>query len=838
MPQQPVRLEITNFGGLNIERGALVRPSNTFRLIENWDLVREGGIRKSRGLKLLGPLIPFVDSPQPLEHPIVAFRDYRRTPAEDGVLIAVDKAGVLYSLPLYDEFFIGGFPTLNLLDSGEVSESPFLAIVQGNYNNETIQYLIITLDSQDYPKKYDGTTVTKLGIDRPDKNWTIDSERSIIVRIIETTADEDLGIASNRGHKYRWRFYNPITKHFSSPAPLSDRTGKIRTYVGDTNDTLDELLGQALGVSFGPDSRYVREVRLSIDDPPGADGEQWNDPDVYLDWINNGYTKIRIERTRDGADEFYFLPRLYDRFGCLITDDEGNIDINTGRFQLFGNSESLDYESVSDGYVSLRNPNQSYDWTVNGGAQSGGVLKVKIDTTLDLSAGSQGVAKIIRISNDPTNYCITAAEFDAEISGTVDSWNLTIEPSLQQTPADGAEISFVDLLPVLDEELNPLNTVPPDHANDPPPKASWGAIYQNRLFLVDALDKTRLVFSEVADFQSFPPENVFNFLDEDLAPITAVLASKAIGLVSEGADTKLIVGKERSTAQIAGTGRPEIISSLGGVTTTDFDRRPLHAETGIVAKKAARVVEESLIALTRRGLETLEAQQPQFIGAIIRELTDTIEIEGGFGPSFAVDRKRGQIIAAVRLPDIELVDEGAPDNDQNRLILIRTPFLRGDQGGLISPFTVYTLPTDICCVYESGSGDNVRLLAGGANGLIYELFKDGIQTALIDSQYVDSPVEAVIETQELPVEEKEQRKIFRRVRFDGVDLDENWKISFSVDKGQTFTAEKQMRNDNLIGLTAKTIIIRIKHNGEIKESEELPFLSNMSLEMIPIGRAR
>src|SRR6185369_11160459 len=232
----------------------------------------------------------------------------------------------------------------------------------------------------------------------------------------------------------------------------------------------------------------------------------------------------------------------------------------------------------------------------------------------------------------------------------------------------------------------------------------------------------------------------------------------------------------------------------------------MFAETGIVHKRAAVVVGGYFVGLSRQGIELFEGQQPIFVGTKIRDLIDQVNLLDNFGPCFITHRQDDLLLLGVNLTTPEDVTQPQIDT----IFLMRRP-ITGD-GNFASPFSeMVQLPTRLGVMLETGFGGDVSVVAAGVDGFLYKLFTSGLNGA-------GEIIIGTAETQLLPHDDKESRKMFRRLRFDGnsVFLGSGWAVQFSVD-GSAFTPIRPMLAETLIGLVGRQIVVRMIHNEVVTD---------------------
>lgn len=315
--------------------------------------------------------------------------------------------------------------------------------------------------------------------------------------------------------------------------------------------------------------------------------------------------------------------------------------------------------------------------------------------------------------------------------------------------------------------VNPPGGAPAIDDNNPPPVAVWGAVYQSRYWLVKADLKT-LVFSKIGDFQSFPVDNFFNFANDILDEITAIVALS----------DRMIVNGKNTARQITGT------------DFTTFTLVPIDDRLGSLGRRSATKAGDKIYILTAESLARLSfaAGGPPFIGDHIKPLTDTI-LPASFQSIINMDisAKKGILYFAVQINGLVHCDQ-----------IILADLSRD------SPFSIIKgLPTEVITVrdleFTDGSTD---LVFSGADGFTYRLY---------DNSGGNGSLVAVAETQQLPLVDIDFWKVFQHIYSVGTDL-VDWTAAFSMDGGQTFTSERPVFTKLPIGLDGKEIVVRFTHN--------------------------
>jgi hypothetical protein len=287
-------LETKQFGGLEIEQADLNRTPSSWRLLSGWDQLVSGAIRKTESLLDLG---------FQFDAPILAITNYRRTATSQLFVLGISAVGTIYNLET-------GLPiTFVPIGAGFF---PYVGEMTGLDGTETIKYLVVT--TNDTPYKWNGASApTVIGVSPPPD--------PIRIAVLNLTNSPDRGIPVLVGRRYRYTFWNPATKHESSPSPDSplDPT------------TFESLISPTARVHATPNLPYIAQVALIV--PNGGN------PPVY----GAGYTHMRLYATKDGGDVFFLVRDVVTESGSIspvfaVSDDDG-------AFRIPGN---LIYDGVAD----------------------------------------------------------------------------------------------------------------------------------------------------------------------------------------------------------------------------------------------------------------------------------------------------------------------------------------------------------------------------------------------------------------------------------------------------------------------------------------------------------
>ncbi len=260
-------LEWQGFKGLNIQPDVLLRPYDSFQVLQNVDMFIPGSLRKIVGpLKLGGPY----------GAPIVEMLTYRQLPSTPLIDIGVGTDGNLYDL----------IQNVRLASLGVLPGQPFVCLFPGTGlpTNSAISYLL-ALCANAQPLKFDGVSVTQIGCSSPLTALSLSYLQSAYVA---NAYFMQVGI------QYAWTYFNPQTLHESSPSPVENSS-----IITPTTNT------PALATP------YITQVELQIPTIPPA--------------IGSGYTRIRVYRTRDGGATFFLLPMVYDVNGNDLSDSNDSV---------------------------------------------------------------------------------------------------------------------------------------------------------------------------------------------------------------------------------------------------------------------------------------------------------------------------------------------------------------------------------------------------------------------------------------------------------------------------------------------------------------------------------
>lgn len=285
-------LPVTNLAGLEIELDIQERPVNTWVRLENFDLLVSGALRRIKGLTEL------ID--HKYDTPIIAIRTYRRSPDDPRFILGLSASGGVYNLETGD--LLTQFPTVNYafcgsmtgIDEGLSSDDP-----DGPSTGKLINYFISTTAGFD-PYKWNGiggTPPTRIGVDPPIQ--PAGHAAPLILNGAGVIEDPTKGISILVVRRYQFTYWNPTTRHESSPSP-DNAQGGISNSVGPQSPTVQATINQP----------FFTEIQMNCDGPTA-------------DAAANGYTRVRVYATRDGGQEFFLVPYLIARVqgGAFVTSD-------------------------------------------------------------------------------------------------------------------------------------------------------------------------------------------------------------------------------------------------------------------------------------------------------------------------------------------------------------------------------------------------------------------------------------------------------------------------------------------------------------------------------------
>ena len=821
-PQERL-LELTELTGLDLDRGVLVRPIESFSRLENFDVSTPGSIRKTGGISEFSS--PTLGSGSV----IAGIFDHRNYGTGAYIQAIISSVGRFVNIT-------GGLESFLVQDHNAEQLDPFMVewVWEGTAFVDPINHTVYTRGPNQRPAVfyYDtGTASYKtrdLGVSNPEDDY--DSSKNYHHALVSVyhfaSPDPGKGVyLGSGGRRYTWTWYDSVRKHDSSPAPY---------HLGDANDIYPITAVPGMNIPADIDAGgvifpirkpgsfsiiqpselypYVTEIQLSINE-----GSTWGD-NAAVEQPSYGktgpgdaiYDKIRIWATKDGGDELFLVPKLYDTVGNLLSDNEGAIAVS---------DVSVDPGfpgAMFDGITATL----SNDWVLDG-IHLAGNTSITVKQSGGIT-GSEGTARPVPLF-DRFTVGDNATVYTLDQLTTPTKWELRGDDELQ------VPIQFEDeteihplVIPVTPREalLIPYldSTEEQFGQHNPPPKSSNGAVYQNRLWLVDDDDPNRLWFSLIGDFRNFPSENWFDFISDDEDEITALIIGREQGELIDGIQTRLIVAKAQSSFQI------------GGTSFADFQIAPLLPGVGLVGKHAATVVSGRVVGLTRRGLEIFDDVRPLYFGRQVEVLVDTIvRADQLTMPKMIHSRDRGLGLLMYKDSDATAYNNNILlySTDPKNLLKDKSPFSRIT--GLVD---AEGDPVEMLTMKESGQGDNVNILVAGDDNIIYKLF----------SQV--EPVESIAETQELPDQNREKWKYFDHLRVEGNEDLSEWTVTFTVktDTGTFVIGPVELKRKTLIGTSGYTVKVKFVHNKAIVTSYydggDTVYLHNIALSYTIAGESR
>ena len=347
-------------------------------------------------------------------------------------------------------------------------------------------------------------------------------------------------------------------------------------------------------------------------------------------------------------------------------------------------------------------------------------------------------------------------------------------------------------------------------SNNPPPKALFGAVYQNRLWLVSADEPSKVVFSKVADFSSFPQDNYFTFLSEDADPI--------VGLFMEFAS--LIVSRRTKLSRITGT------------DFTDFTVTHLDQGLGGIGFRLAANANGKMYYTSQQGIFSFAMDAPKFESPNLKTLFDKVNLDvTGTRMMMVDDVRNGVMYTGLRTNYFRSnaeTEEDNPNDGQEEDILLGMDYSEEQPFFVIRGMEMENL---VYCMEQIEQGVEQVIFVGMGDNRVYRLGKGtGKSVATAITQPFSGSV---------PVKRKSFRylKVEENLAEKKTSL-EGFYVSFSVD-GKPFRQEKKLRRHNYIGLKGRSLQIRFCHRGEFfyLEGDKWPTISNFAIEYVETGEA-
>ena len=669
MPGTPKTLVVNSFGGLQLDRAELSRQNNTFTELGNFILDRTGAIRA-------------IEIPTNVGHnfgsPVVFVGNYRRSSIDAAIIFALCENGKLYN---YESgVLLAQFPAVNIPFVGT-----FVKRIEDETTNtvDTITYLLVTV-ANGPPWKWDGSAnpPTTIGVSKPSAigsyivGFYLQDKDNLGAINLDDNVKINLdmrGLEILIARRYAWTYYNPITKHESSPTPLTTE------------------------MTLFPYERLQNQVYTSV-------VLHFPDP-TNLPPYGTGYTQRRIYATKDGASELLLCTGIYGA-------DPDSHAIGLGAVRVF------------DGLPLTDDLTKSPYWNVFG-------------PNLDKPSDGFDVNRLIPVTGL--------------------SYGETVDLIENNTPAN-MEGEFITTDPSL------VKPAPDDNEHNPPPAAEFGAIYQNRFFLISKDTPTDVVFSKIDDFESFPKENRIsrpsNFF------------SDVVSLVNY--NRRLIIAKKNQLTQLV------------GIDFSDFTIADIDNSIGVTSPRSASVREDVMFFISPSlGLAALSDEVVRKMGESIKPYIDeNISFEDVSRNCIVQDAQRDLVLYSMRTKNghnviiIQDISEQFPFSLMHNI-----------------PSKIYSLQQ---VLLENG---NYQILAGCEDGSVYQL-------------YIGGMLQAAAVTQFLPQDDLYSRKVFRHLRVEGLEgyIRGDVLVAFKIDEKE-FTALKPLMEIHPIGLAGQRLKIKFIINA-------------------------
>lgn len=720
-------------------------------------------------------------------------------------------------------------------------------------NSFQANYLIIVIPGQQ-PLKCLGNAqgtgvlqVTQIGVSRP----------LVPANVIPHQISPNLnGYAPTVGAFYWYTFFNPQTLHESSPSPIFGAT-KLFAIDQNANVTTPGSFLPPIPVIASSKIQNKSYQSIEIQIPQGG----------ITPAIGQGFTHIRYYRTKDGGAIGFLLTQLYDINNNQIANSDGSVAITDlvsvnnnyvplptpqsvqpmlsvfegfGLPNLVAAPDTLDpnfWLDQSGGKILVvsgdgQNGFNAFEYT-GIGAGSGNLKQQSAGITgttatpytlqgfIDATSQTAGLIEWRVISGDGT-VRIAAPQVNGTVGQVSATGNLGQNNDYVQAHENGTVANGVNVIwsnPILQKgnAITPIGypttdaalvtPAPSVRSADPPPVSEWGAVYQGCLYLQKEFDRTKVVFSDNIDFESFGALNFLRFPSDTSDPITCMT----------GTYDRLIIGKTRSIQQITGN------------NLSNFQPSPVDPQHGILGKRAMIAVGSALVGLLTEGLAIaglgLSQVTPSqiatsthlqgIIGEPIQPLTDSI-LPTALDSTvcFAYHTKLGILLLAIQTV------AGTGNDTLLMLTLSDKP-----------KFSKYAnLPANVITIREVKFPDGtIGTLMSCTDNKVYKLFsgtQDGTLTATAITQALPLP-------DQVPKKLWGFRKVFREMWVDGVDL-ANWKVSYQIDK-QAFSVPVPLTNRNPIGVEGQTIAIRFTHAAP---TAVVPLLTYVNIDWDVVGKSQ
>jgi len=337
--------------------------------------------------------------------------------------------------------------------------------------------------------------------------------------------------------------------------------------------------------------------------------------------------------------------------------------------------------------------------------------------------------------------------------------------------------------------------------NDPPTIGNWGAVYQNRLWLVDNQHPYKLIFSKIENFIQYPVDNFFDIPADNYDEIITL----------EGQFQQLIIGKRYSTHRIIGT------------DFTDFVMSPIDPQVGFLSRKGIAKIQGILLFLSHQGIMQWAADNPSFYGKTIKPFIDELVNNPSLSAKslMSSDSRRGLVVMAYPNPREEFLKPFV--------------FLMMDVSQE-SPFSLFFIPPTEDAQLQDFQEMNVMEeveLPGGERFIVLASMSR-VWRLFFSARFC----EALAETQFIPSESNgnAMRKVFRKLKVENPPRDLVYEYWVDSDADGHF-GPFPLRMDNFLGKIGRRI--KIRFSAETTDLLADPsILSNLRIDYAEIGETR
>lgn len=722
-------------GGLEVESQERLRAPNSWRRLENWDLFVPGSVRKIEGYSLVNTQGSFVNFVTGLPDEIQSIHEHRRLPTDPPYLLCLGKSGGIYVLD----------QSLAIHTAFAPVDYPFVAMMSGLGDGisspsgtpnpaRQILYMVVTPESV-RPQKWDGIPAGP----------PVTAPTPLGVSAPTLPAEVKFALVTDGiigAPKDQLDITNPVGLELLASRGYAwtywdPKTMHESSLSPTTQDSYFVVADSQDALATYPQIIQIR-VYLPVEAPD-----------------NPAYTRRRLYATRDGGQTFFLVQGLQwtdASLNLFQADSDDSIPLSV--------TEILDGDPALTEYVLVH---KNVAWLVT--PESPTPADETIQQLKPVQQLAQTQANGLLIHNGTTNPNALLPKF--------------VAPSYPPT-----------------QDVVLVQPSPLEGENDPPPIAVWGAVYQNRLWLMPRDDDSKVVFSKVGDFQSFPRDNFFDFPESNYDPVKALVPSYI----------QMLIGKIRS------------ITSLSGTSFLDFSTYPLDEHVGFIGHRSNVMVEGKVFYMSQQGVQVFEGNKAEFVGGPIRTITDNASrVETLKRVQFTVHMQRGMVLCHIANVDgrdsIFIYDLSMPASPWTEIT-----YLPGKLGSLQTVLLPQT--------------ETEAVLFSDMNGNVYELFSGAFAGVFPDNK--PKPVVGTAETQFLPQDDPVSKKMFRRLYVELSDYD-RLEYSYSVD-GVNFSNPKTLKSDNYLGVIGQQIVIRFEHDAD-PQGKDIT-LENYTVEYVSIGPAR